>query len=375
MAGKRKTRTGKWEFVFKRAGVLDKPLYLTFESEEEGDAYAARLDALLDRGIVPTEHRADAKVSNIEQLSRLFQSEAHPSDKDRAELDVISKRAGTTPLAAITTKWVDDWISDMKRIDKLAPTSIRAKVGALARCTDWGMRKGLLTMPDHPLRTLPEGYAQYSKADEALAGVKRVDGERDRRLEAGEYEKVLSRIEAGVLPRKQRPRPLEFQPAVRCAFVVAVESAMRMREQYTLEVDQLDLARSTIFLDKTKNGDKRQVPLSSVAKAELQAYLKVRTLPAGAPPNLLYPWWNGDTSQRALKGTTHFLSKLYGSIFETEGFGDLTFHDLRHEATSRLFERTTLSEAQIMKITGHKSHRMMMRYANLRGSDLAARLW
>ncbi|MGQ3051043.1 MAG: site-specific integrase [Roseateles sp.] len=355
--------------------MLDKPLYLTFESEAEGDSYAARLDALLDRGIVPTEHRADARVSNIEQLARLFQSEAHPSDKDRSELDVIAKRCGTTPLAAITTKWVDDWISDMKRIDKLAPTSIRAKVGALARCTDWGMRKGLLTMPDHPLRTLPEGYAQYSKNDEALAGVKRVDVERDRRLEEGEFDKALARIELGVLPRKQRPRPLEFQPAVRCAFVVAVETAMRMREQYTLEVDQVDLARSTIFLDKTKNGDKRQVPLSSVAKAELQAYLKVRTLPAGAPANLLYPWWNGESSKRELARTTHFLSKLYGSIFETEGFGDLTFHDLRHEATSRLFERTKLSEAQIMKITGHRSHRMMMRYANLRGSDLATHLW
>ncbi len=68
-------------------------------------------------------------------------------------------------------------------------------------------------------------------------------------------------------------------------------------------------------------------------------------------------------------------SKLYAGIFGQAGCADLRFHDLRHEATSRLFEKTKLSETQIMKITGHKSHRMMMRYANLRGSDLAEQLW
>lgn len=67
----------------------------------------------------------------------------------------------------------------MKRIDKVAPTTIHAKVGALARATDWGMRKGFLTMPDHALRSLPSGYAQYTKADAAVAGVQRKDNERD----------------------------------------------------------------------------------------------------------------------------------------------------------------------------------------------------
>lgn len=50
---------------------------------------------------------------------------------------------------------------------------------------------------------------------------------------------------------------------------------------------------------------------------------------------------------------------------------DPRFNNPRHEATNHLFQRATPSEAQIMKITGHKSHRMMMSYANLRGSDLA----
>jgi len=36
MAGKRLRQNGTWEYVFKRKGVLDGPIYFTFDSEEEG---------------------------------------------------------------------------------------------------------------------------------------------------------------------------------------------------------------------------------------------------------------------------------------------------------------------------------------------------
>ncbi|UBQ43561.1 site-specific integrase [Comamonas thiooxydans] len=262
----------------------------------------------------------------------------------------------------------------MKRIDKVAPTTIHAKVGALARATDWGMRKGFLTMPDHALRSLPSGYAQYTKADAAVAGVQRKDNERDRRLEPGEWEKILEVIATGVLPRTQRPLVLKGRRdkvALKCITVLAVETAMRMREMYTLRWSQVDLPQKTVFLDKTKNGGKRQVPLSSVALAELRAFK-----PSDADPSdLVFPFLQGEESPKVLNGTTDFLSRLFVDIFKLAGAKELLFHDLRHEATSRLFERTKLSETQIMKITGHKSHRMLMRYANLRGSTLADDLW
>lgn len=374
MAGKRQRPNG-WEYVIKRAGLLDKPIYLTFADEKEGDAFVAKVEKLLDKGIIPTELRAPSRIDTIADLVREYERDAHPTAKDRAALGTIIKSKGATRLTSIDAGWVDDWISEMKRIDKLAPATIRAKVGALARCTDWGMRKGHILLPDHPLRTLPDGYAQYTKTDAAIAGEARVDVERDRRLEPGEFEKVSAVIVAGVLPRKQRPLALDDPQALWCMFVLAVESAMRMREMFTLTLDQVDLAKRTVFLDKTKNGDKRQVPLSSVAVATLTAYLDLRTAAGAKGRDVLFPWWDGDTSPKKLDKTSDYLSKLYIGIFEAAKCADLKFHDLRHEATSRLFEKTTLAETQIMKITGHKSHRMMMRYANLRGSDLAARLW
>ncbi len=379
MASKRQ-RGDHWEYTFKRAGVLDKPLYLTFNSEEEGDAYAKKLEALLARGIVPAEHVEPVRVGNIEQLCRQYMREAHVKFKDRGALGTVCKAVGTTPLASINVKWVDGWVTEMKQAKKLAPATIRAKVGALARCTDWGVRKGLVVLPDHPLRTLPVGYAQYTKSDSAIAGVKRVDVERDRRLESGEHEKILAVIEGGVLPRKQRPLALEFKSALRCLYTLALESAMRLREMYTLTLDQVDIPNRTIYLDQTKNGDKRQVPLSSVALASLKEYLDAREIPPGHPTNALFPWWSGSLDERQLGEVSNTLSKLFHNnrspgIFDIAKCAGLKFHDLRHEATSRLFERTTLSDSEIMKITGHKTHRMVMRYANLRGSNLAEKLW
>ena len=374
MAGKKQFPNGTWQYVFKKKGVLAKPIYLTFATQEEGDEYARRLEALLARGIVPSEHQVTGQVLTIAELVREYLRDAHPSLKDQGSLNTIVPVHGYLPLTEINAAWVDAWIQTMKRVDHVAPTTIQAKVGALARCTDWGMRKGFLTMPDHALRSLPNGYAQYTKADAAAAGVEKQDIERDRRLESGEWEKILEVIAAGVLPRIQRPLVLEGRrdkAALQCIAVLAVESAMRMREMYTLTWAQVDLARKTVFLEKTKNGSKRQVPLSSVAMAELAAFK-----PASArPEDLVFPFWEGNSSARALRSTTDFLSKLFVEIFELAGAKDLLFHDLRHEATSRLFERTSLTDAAIMRITGHKSHRMLMRYANLRGSTLADALW
>lgn len=55
------------------------------------------------------------------------------------------------------------------------------------------------------------------------------------------------------------------------------------------------------------------------------------------------------------------------------GAPDLRFHDLRHEATNRLFERTTLRESEIGFVTGHCDPRMLQRYYNKRAGDIVAR--
>jgi integrase len=226
---------------------------------------------------------------------------------------------------------------------KLAPSTIRHQVGALARLFDWLLKRQAVAT--NPFRALRKGYATGARADV----------ERDRRVTGEEIARLIGVMEGELL----------------AVTMLALETAMRMREIYTLEVGQVDVARRTIFLDKTKNGDKRQVPLSSTALAVL-AELPAMQKDAGR----LFPaLFDGDHEALALRRSTSRISVAFGRAATLIGAGDIRFHDLRHEATSRLFERTTLSEFEIAKITGHRSPRMLMRYANLRGSTLADKLW
>ena len=60
-------------------------------------------------------------------------------------------------------------------------------------------------------------------------------------------------------------------------------------------------------------------------------------------------------------------------LCKRKGIEDLHFHDLRHEATSRLFEKG-LNPVEVATITGHKDTKMLMRYTHLRAEDLVRRL-
>ena len=167
-------------------------------------------------------------------------------------------------------------------------------------------------------------------------------------------------------------------------FDMALETAMRMREMFTLKKKrQIDLPGRTIFLDRTKNGSKRQIPISSVLFPLLGAALE-----GLLPEDHLFPWWSDPFSDktslskveaaefaRSVAACTNRLSNMWATRFAKAGCADLRFHDLRHEATARFYERTTMTDLEIASITGHKNLRMLQRYANLRASALVSKMW
>jgi integrase len=384
MATKRQRSSGAWEYVVKRKHLLPAPLYLSFESEAEGDSYVKRLEALLDKGIVPAEFKeAKSEIATIGDAIREYLAAQHVPASDRLWLSVLFNRIGETRLAAVDYAWGEAWIEKLKREQRLSPSTIRHHVGALARCFDWAERRGVVALIPNPLRKLPRKYSIYTDVDAAaalaLGSEARIDVERDRRLSPHEEVRIRAILAAETPDGRQRSFGLRWQGALECLFELALESAMRLGEMYALSLDQVDLPKKTLFLDKTKNGDKRQVPLTSVALKVLRIYMKQvkkheRNMSGFSFDNgRLFPWWDG--REQSLRMTTSLLSRQFARIFEAAGCGDLRFHDLRHEATSRLFEKTRLSDVQISRITGHKEPRVLRRYANLRGTDLAAQLW
>jgi integrase len=333
-------RGNRWEFCIRRKGVLPKPVWLSFASEDEGEAYCARIERLLDSGVVPEELSNKAQPLTTINLAYERYDQFEPiSDADTSYWPVILKRWGLTRIATVDYSWVERQVTRCKDEFKLSPSTIRHQMGAMARLWDWLLKRQAVAT--NPFRLLRKGYA---------SGVKK-DIERDRRPSGEEIARLIGALDGDML----------------ILVLLAIETAMRMREMYTLTVDQIDLRAKTVFLEKTKNGDKRQVPLSSVA-IEL-----LGNIPRSGP---IFPeLWDGDTNKLSMRRTTSRHSVAFGRAAEEIVAPDLRFHDLRHEATCRLYERTALSDLQIAKITGHKDMKQLMRYANLRGSDLANSLW
>lgn len=137
--------------------------------------------------------------------------------------------------------------------------------------------------------------------------------------------------------------------------VFAVETAMRQSEILKLRWEDVNLHQRVATLHDTKNGTRRDVPLSLSARDML---LRLGPKSAG---NIFSYTSNG------LKSTWRFMLQR----LEIE---DLHFHDLRHEACSRLFEKGTLDMMEIAAISGHKSLGMLKRYTHLKAQKLVRKL-
>ncbi|MBS1210156.1 site-specific integrase [Uliginosibacterium paludis] len=184
---------------------------------------------------------------------------------------------------------------------------------------------------------------------------------RTRRLETGEYERLLVSL--------QKSR-CHYMPAL---FVLAVETAARRGELLKLDWKDVDLMAGTAVLRDTKNGEDRVIPLSSLARKTL------RSLPRTITGGQVFPV-NENTLrtsfEMAIRRALRTYKKECAEVGKEPSAGflaGLRFHDLRREATSRLFEKGfDIMEASA--VTGHKTLSMLKRYTNLRAEDLAKKL-
>jgi hypothetical protein len=122
-----------------------------------------------------------------------------------------------------------------------------------------------------------------------------------------------------------------------------------------LKWEHLNLKTRIAHLPETKNGSKRDVPLS-IAARDVVISMGVKS------KGRVFGY-----TKCGIKSTWRFmLLKL--------GIEDLHFHDLRHEAISRLFEKGTLEMMEIAAISGHKSLSMLKRYTHLKAQKLVSKL-
>lgn len=174
----------------------------------------------------------------------------------------------------------------------------------------------------------------------------------------------MMRMPSPVRGRERRLHPMEEAGLLAAAegvhkrlkplILLALETSMRRGELVALQWSDVNLKRRIALLRDTKNGDARTVPLSTRAVAVLE------DLPR--------------TATRVFPVCGNWVSRRFHAACTQAGIHDLRFHDLRHEATSRLFELGRFTTVEISRITGHKTVAMLSRYTHLNAASLAEKL-
>ena len=333
--------SGLWHARVRRKGYPAQRR--SFQSRADAEAWARRTEGEQERGL--WRDRAPLDGTSLGHLLTRYEREVLPGMKSapvaKYHLARLREDLGHLALTSLTGAALAEWRD--ARLRCVASATVNRELSTLGGVLTWA-RKDLGLPVEHAvsgIRRPPQGRA------------------RDRRLEPGEETRLLEALgdRAGDVRGAKRSggyrvgtRNRWLRPLVQ----LAVETAMRQGELLTLTWEHVDLKAQTAHLPDTKNGKPRTVPLSSRAVALLDA------LPR-APDGQVFPI------------TAQAVKLAWKRACKRAGIEGLHFHDLRHEATSRLAEKLP-NLIELAAVTGHLDPRMLKRYYHPRAADLAKKL-
>lgn len=345
----------------------------TFDTRGEAEAWAALIESEMNRGV--WLDRSEAETTMLHALLDRYEAEVMPALKgavrEKSVLGLwrqtpLAKRAMATIRSGDIAQQRDTWLSA-----GLAPATVLRRLARLSHLfntarKEWGMES--LSNPVELVRKPTPNNARTRRVATLPAATK---GRGNGRT-TDELARISAASESRVLPT---------------ILTLAVETAMRRGEIAALCWENIDLGRRVAHLPETKNGNSRDVPLSSVAVDVLAVLLpapagkcqrrKTPAVPTELRGSVFATHPDGITQafERAMqRARTTYERECadQGRAPDPTFLVDLRFHDLRHEATSRLASRFQLHE--LAKITGHRDTRMLLRYYHPDAADLAKRL-
>jgi len=299
----------------------------TFLHKKDAEQWARDTEASMSRGtyIDFTETETTLLSAALDRYAREISSSKKSWYKEKSMIHVIKK----FPIANLFIAQISGGdVADYRdaRLKLVGPKTVRNELTLIQHVFNIASKEWRLPLP---------------RGNPVLAVRKPSPARpRDRRLESGEESRLLAAA-------------VEYGGSIHDVVLFALETAMRRGE--IAGIHWQDIRGNTVHLEDTKNGERRDVPLSSAARSVLAE--QVRQL----------------HDDRVFGMKSDSIGMAFRRVCKRAGIENLRFHDLRHEATSRLFEKG-LNPMQVAAITGHKTLQMLKRYTHLRAEDLAKML-
>ncbi|HKJ07837.1 MAG TPA: site-specific integrase [Gammaproteobacteria bacterium] len=337
-----------WQVRVRRKGFPEQ--IRTFDTKADGQAWAGEVESRMRRGEL-VDYRPSTRTT-VGKLLERYLEEVTPSkrgsdnEKSHARM-ILADPVSALSVHACTAAQLSEYRD--RRLTAVSASTVNRELNLLSHvftvaAADWGIH-----LPyGNPVRLI-----RRPKVGQ--------DGSRDRRLPKAEEKRLLAAADG-----------YEGEP-IGAIVRLALATGMRRGEIAAMDWKHIDLKAKVATVPETKIGEARRVPLSSVAVGVLKKRPKPHT---GAVWGSVHQ----DSISRAFTLCVKRARKQYEADCADAGkdpdagfLADLRFHDLRHEATSRLFEKG-LNPMEVASITGHKTLQMLKRYTHLRAEDLVARL-
>jgi integrase len=329
-------RNNKWQVQVRRYGHT--PQAKSFQSKADAQRRARHVEAELDRTLIPNDPRLLSTITVAEVLVRYRDTHTHShrghvSEAKRIEV-FLRQDWCRLPLAKATPTVFSRYRD--KRLQQVKPGTVIRELGLLRAIFETARREW--------------GYATFPNP---VAGIKkpRAPDGRERRLRPGELQ-ALSQACTHITG-----------PWLLHGIQFAIETALRHGELLGIRWQHVNFDAAVLHVPFTKTDKARTIPLTDRAVA----ILRERKAASATDPDYAFP-----ISSNAFRLAWE-RCKRRAEKAGCAGIHELRFHDLRHEAVSRFFEKG-LNTAEVASISGHRDLRMLFRYTHLRPEDLVAKL-
>ncbi|GGC84663.1 tyrosine-type recombinase/integrase [Undibacterium terreum] len=336
-----KQRGEYWRAEIRRKG--HKPTYRTFDTQKQAQQWARRIESEMDSGLYID--RTEAERTTLREALERYKREIVPTKRH--------------PMQEVGR--VDRWL----RNDLCHRTLAKLKGADFARYRDARREQGRaentirleLQLINHIFETARKEWGMEGLPN-PLDNIRKPSGSRarDRRLVEGEYEQIYSRLSSS------------GNRYVVHAFDLAIETSLRKSTLFGLKWEWINLESQMIKFpfDVKSPGNKGVPQILPISKKAVSVLLALH------PKDV-----NGTLSENVkglvLDTTPNAAMCIWKLAMKSLDIPDLRWHDLRHEAASRLFEKG-MHPMEVASITGHKSMQMLKRYTHLKPESLLVKL-
>lgn len=305
----------------------------TFKRKTDAEAWAKKKEVALSEG----EHFPEraAQRHTFSEAAERYKAEhlknlAGPEHR-AAHVDWWNERLGRLRLSAVTPEVINE------HLKTLATTPLRN--GRTPAASTINHYRIAVT---HVLKMARKwgwtGTLQTDRVDRV-----KVDNARVRFLSDDELPRLLEAVKS--------------HPDLNMAVLLALGTGARAGELLTLKWSQIDLKKRQILLTKTKNGDKRVLPVPDAVVPLLAS--RVRRLDT----DLVFP--SHRHPQKPID-----LRQPWKAALQKAEIPDFRFHDLRHSAASYLVQQG-VNLVSVAALLGHRTLQMTKRYSHLAPEHLA----